>query len=71
MRIIRFALYICFLFVLLMCWPALAEPTDTGYDICYADFNTVFIKLFCGVFFTLKNICFIFTQNRVESKSVL
>jgi len=34
----RFVLYIGFLLALLMVCPAVAEPEDTGFDICYADF---------------------------------
>ena len=37
-RNIRFASYICALLLLLLSVPALADPEDTGYDICYADF---------------------------------
>ena len=38
MRNTRFALYIGILLALLMISPALAEPEDTGFDVCYADF---------------------------------
>jgi len=38
-RNIRFVLYICLLLMLLSCSEVMAEPEDTGYDVCYADFK--------------------------------
>lgn len=38
MRYIRYTCFALFLLLLCFCTSASAEPEDTGYDVCYADF---------------------------------